>query len=280
MMMRKIAIWLLPAAAWLLWSAALAAPSEELHYVASYRGVFSAGAEVRIADLVFRTRSPAEDAPYLETELAVSSQAYSAVESFYPIRYRFRSWYWRDRSGVLASEYHEFGDPADTDHKLIYLDRPGRPFISRRLRRDRLLDIPALEAGTYRPAAARGQRRAFDRLGLLQHIRSRERLRPGRVYDAVVSNGSRMLHYRVKVEKRTTLTVAGKTWSALKLRFDGFQSDERGREEHSHRPVYLWVSADRRHIPLRAEARHALGRFRIELSAPPRAATRVAVREE
>ncbi len=253
----------------LLCSPALAGqPVEELRYRVSYQGLFSAGAKVPIADLRLRTRQPSTASPYLETELFASSARYGAVEAFYPIRYRFRSWYWRDRSGVLAAEYHEFGRPDDLEHKLIYLDDPQRPFITRNLLREGGQDLPRLRAGDYAARVAMGERRAFDRLGLLQAVRGRV-LRPGDVFEARVANGSRMMNYRVKVEKATSLFVAGGERAALKLRFDGLRYDERGRKEAAHRPVYVWVSADARHIPLLAEARAAVGRFRIELQAMP-----------
>ena len=239
-------------------------PLEELHYRVTYQGLFSAGARVPIADVKLRTRLPSPDAPYLESELFASSAPYGAVEAFYAIRYRFRSWYWCDRSGVLAAEYHEFGRPDDLEHKLIYLDDPEKPFIARNLLHEGELDLPRLHAGAYAARVAVGERHAFDRLGLLQAVRSRA-LRPGEVFEARVSNGSRMLNYRVKVEKVTRVHVAGSEREALKLRFDGIEYDRRGRAKATHRPVYIWVSTDARHIPLLAEARAAVGRFRVEL---------------
>jgi len=237
---------------------------EELHYRVTYQGLFSAGARVPIADVKLCTRLPSPGAPYLESELFATSARYGAVEAFYAIRYRFRSWYWRDRSGVLAAEYHEFGRPADLEHKLIYLDDPEKPFITRNLLQEGELDLPRLRTGVYVARVAVDERHAFDRLGLLQAVRSRP-LRPGEVFEARVSNGSRMLNYRVKVEKATRMHVAGSDWNALKLRFDGIGYDRRGREKAAHRPIYIWVSADARHIPLLAEARAAAGRFRVEL---------------
>ncbi|RMG35616.1 MAG: DUF3108 domain-containing protein [Gammaproteobacteria bacterium] len=240
---------------------------EELHYRVSYQGVFSAGARVSIADIRLRSRRPA-GAPYLESELLVSSAAYGAVEAFYPIRYHIRSWYWPDHSAVVASEYHEYGRPDDLEHKLILLDRSDRPFLTRNLLRQGRQVLSALEAGRYRPKAARGERRVFDRLGLLQAIRART-LPIGLRFTAMVSNGSKMMRYQVKVEKREVVRLDGRGWPALKLRIDGMERDARGRERPAHRPIYLWVSDEPRHIPLRAVARGAAGRIRIERVTPP-----------
>lgn len=236
---------------------------EELNYRVSYQGVFSAGAKVPIADLVLRTDRPAPDAPYLESELLVSSAPYAAVETFYPIRYRIRSWYWPDRSAVLASEYHEFGRADDVEHKLIYLDRTDQPFLSRNLLKEDQGVLQALLGGSYRAKAQPGQRHAYDRLGLLQAIRARH-LAPGSEFTRIVSNGRKMLRYRVKVEKAQLLALGGQSRHALKLRIDGLEQDERGREKPAHRPVYLWLSADSRQVPLLAVARGAAGKFYIE----------------
>jgi len=239
--------------------------SQELQYRVVYRGVFSAGAEVAIADVELGTRFPGAGA-YAEAHLRASSERYPLVEAIYPIRYRFRSWYRPDGSGVLAAEYLEYGSAADREHKLIYLDRPEAPFITRRLERT-LPDLASLERGDYRSPPSGGVRRIFDRLGLLQLVRGLE-LAPGREIEASVSNGSHLLRYLVKVESEVEIKVAGRPWRAFKVRFDGLREDKQGREKHAHRPVFIWLSVDPRHIPLVAESRHSLGLFRVELAPP------------
>jgi hypothetical protein len=248
-----------------------------LHYRVSYQGILSAGSRVNIADVTLRTREPAPDAGYHEAALTVSSAPYAYVERFYPIRYRFRSWYWSDRSGVLASEYYEYGRPDDIDHKLIYLDDRSRPFVTHTLGRADSPELSDLAEGRYHAASARGERHAFDRLGLLQAVRGMP-LGIGQVHEFRVSNGSEMLRYRVKVEKRVRVRAAGRAWDSLKLRFEGLRTDRHGNERHAHRPVYIWVSDDARHIPLLAESRHALGRFRVSLTSTGVKSTRVALR--
>lgn len=242
--------------------------AEELRYRASYQGVFSAGTQMSIADVVLSSRRGEVDAPYAETELSVSSGPYAHVEALYPIRYRFRSWHWPDVSGVLVSEYHEYGRRDDVEHKLIYLDRPEQDFVAHKVTAELAPELLSLRHGTYRPALEPGERKLFDRLGLLQHLRAQE-LSPGKSFELQVSNGSELLSYRVRVEAETTVEAAGREWPALKIRFDAFERDERGTERHAHRPVFVWLSRDGGHIPLRAESKHALGRFRIELTSGP-----------
>jgi len=253
----------------------LPVPAEELKYRASYRGIFSAGSEMAIADVVLRNRVPSLQSAYAETGMTASSANYGYVEALYPIRYRFRSWYRRDEPGVLASEYLESGRPDDIEHKLVFLDRAEAPFVTRNIQADSH-QLSRLERGKYRPRTPTGENRAFDRLGLLQHLRGQD-LKPGKVVEAQVTNGSEMLFYRVKVEKAEQLTLAGTDWNALKVRLDGLETDRHGRERHAHRPVFIWFSDDSRHLPLLAESRHQLGRFRVELVSAP-APTQVAVR--
>lgn len=238
---------------------------QELQYRAIYQGVFSAGAEVPIADVELGTRAPGGGG-YAEARLRATSERYPLVEAIYPVRYRFRSWYRPDGSGVLASEYLEYGSAADREHKLIYLDRPEAPFVTRRLNKD-IPDLARLERGDYRSPSTGVVRRIFDRLGLLQLVRGLQ-LAPGREVEATVSDGSHLMRYFVKVESEDRIQVAGRDWRAFKVRFDGLREDKLGREKHDHRPVFIWLSVDPGHVPLLAESRHSLGHFRIELVSP------------
>ena len=94
-------------------------------------------------------------------------------------------------------------------------------------------------------------------------------LRPGMQTDELVSNGKKMLRYRVTVEKQEVLQAAGRDWQALKLRFDAFKSNQHGKERPAHRPVHIWLSDDARRLPLLAVGQGAAGHFHIELKAAP-----------
>lgn len=247
------------------WFLIAGAHAGELRYQVSYQGIFSAGAKIPIADLTLSARKPSSEAAYTESELSVTSAAYEFVEAFYPIRYRFRSWYTDDRSTGLVYEYFEDSQNSGKRHRLVYLDDPEQPFVARDLLTEGELDLPALLDGSYRVVYSDGRQARFDRLGLLEHVRARQ-LQPGEQLFAQVTNGKKMLEYQVQVEKRHEIKVAGQQRAALKLRFDAVTRDKRGREKHAHRPVFIWLSDDPRRIPLRAISRHALGKFRIELN--------------
>jgi len=243
---------------------AQAASGEGLQYQVLYRGVFSIGSQIAIADVTLRSRHPGTQADYRESELVASSQAYDYVETFYPIRYRFRSWFAEDLSTGLAFEYYRQKRRSNIKHRLIYLDNPKQPFVTRDLVAEGELDLPALLDGSYRRVSSNAQEARFDRLALLQHVRAQD-LSPGREFSVRVSNGKRMMDYRVSVEARELVQAAGRNWQALKVRFDGVRINELGHEEHAHRPIFIWFSDDPKHIPLRAVSRHTLGKFTIKL---------------
>jgi hypothetical protein len=238
---------------------------EALNLQVVYRGVFSAGKDMPIADVMLHTRSPGQNTQYMETEVEVSSKAYSFVESLYPIRYRFRSWYKTDRSTCLAAEYYEKNNRRDEPrHRLIYFDREKRPFITHDVVLEGQLGLPALQAGRYPVRQHTPPVMRFDRLGFLQHVRSLP-LAVGYEADIPVSNGKYMMRYHIRVEKSEQVTVAGKAWKSIKVRFDGFKP-EGDEEEAAHRPLYLWLSDDEKRLPLRGVVRHTLGHFTFELT--------------
>lgn len=247
---------LVPMAVWADTSSA-----ERLDFEVRYRGLFSAGADVPIADVHLQTSRPG-DAEYLETEMRVTSADYAAVEAFYPIRYLFRSWYPDDRSGSLVYEYQESNQQTPEEHKLTYFDQPGEPYVTHDLvALNSKMDLPTLRSGGY-PVVEDLLR--FDRLGLLQHVRA-QTLTVGDRMQLSVSNGRQMLTYKIKVETEVQVQALGRQWDAVKVRFDGFELDERGREQAAHRPIYIWFSRDARHLPLVAVSRHTLGRFAVLL---------------
>jgi hypothetical protein len=249
--------------------------AESLQYQVLYKGLLSAGAELPIADLTLKSRKPATDASYRESELSASSQAYDYVENFYPIRYRFRSWYQQDLSNGVAFEYHRQKRNSKIKHRLVYLDNPHKPFVTHNLVTEGELDLPALLNGSYRRVSEVSGGVRFDRLGLLAYVRA-QALDTGRVLEVPVSNGKTMMKYRVSVEAREAVRALGQTWQTLKLRFDGLKLDKRGREKHTHRPVFIWLSDDAWRLPLRAVNRHALGIFLIELKQVADAGARLA----
>jgi hypothetical protein len=98
----------------------LAESVERLQYQVSYRGAFSLGKDVPIADLVLQTRLPGGVAELGEARLEVSSSAYPLVEALYPIRYRFRSWNAPRDGGLIGFE--DFEQTNRRRHRLYLRD--------------------------------------------------------------------------------------------------------------------------------------------------------------
>lgn len=247
----------------LLGGAALAGQTlERLDYQVSYRGLLSLGQDVQIADVSLHTRGLG-DSPFVrELSLEASSEAYPAVESVYPIRYRFRTWLSGDGARLVGFETYE--KTQGLRHRLYLRDGSARG-VKRLDMPDRAARraIAQLAAGDTPPGVA-DEDLLLDRLGLLQHVR-RAQLAEAKEFRFAVTNGRHPLVYRVLVEAAQTVEIGGHSVPAWKLRFDGSRVRDDGTEEPAHRPVSIWLSRAPGHLPLRADSRHAVGLFRVEL---------------
>lgn len=265
--LENIASYLIAIAILLTSQATLAQLEETLHYQARYSGIFSAGAEIGLADATMRTYYPGDTKDYLETLIEASSERYATVEALYPIRYRFRTWYQADGSAGIAGEYWEKNQNKSPKHLLIEIDDPKKPFITHDLIKIRgLMDLPLLTGGYY-VVQKQGDKR-FDRLSLLQHLRMRP-FKVGDVFSLPISNGKMMLRYQITVEKLTSINLGEKQHKSFKLRIDGFKRGKNGKEEARHRPAYLWLANDTKKTMLRIVLRLRYGRFIGELQPPP-----------
>lgn len=235
------------------------AGAESLDYQVVYRGVFSLGRDLPIADLTLESRQTVP--PGLsQTVLRASSAAYDLVERMYPIRYRFRSWARSDNGHLVGLEAYE---KTRREKHRLYL----RDGASAKMRR---LDPVSVEGGSLIDRLQAGDNPVaavttplFDRLGLLFQLR-RQPLYKGASYRLSVTNGRELLRYRVRVVSASAVEIGRRKVPAWKLRFDAVEFDEDARAVPAHRPVYIWFSRDADKTPLRADVRHAIGLFRVE----------------
>lgn len=247
----------------LIAGAANASPavSEALGYQVVYRGLFSLGRELPIADIRLDSETAAMQEEPLETTMVASSAAYAQVESVYPIRYRFRSWTDAATGHVVGLEAYE---KTHREKHRLYLRDVSTSDMRRVDPADRE-ELTDLLAGDMAPMA--NAQPLFDRLGLLTEIR-RQTLAEGTAFDVPVTNGRDRMRYRVHVQTAVGLELDGVELPSWKLRLDATEVDERGLEVAAHRPVYIWLSRDARRIPLRVDVRHAVGLFRVQLNTP------------
>lgn len=250
-----------------LFSPALAGEVETLGYEVVYRGVFSLGRDMPIADMTLATERSTVVPGLLRTRMHATSAPYNLVESTYPMRYRFRSWTEEASGHLIGLETYE--KTRREKHRLYLRDESVRGVRRLKPVSDRFGDaIHQLETGSIE--IGRYTRPLFDRLGLLQQIRRLD-LRPLAEFTFTVTNGKELMDYRVRVGGTTTLCLGGREVSAWKLRLDADERDDRGRVVPAHRPVYIWLGRDRSRTPLRADVRHAIGHFRVQLTSPIRA---------
>ena len=254
-------------------AAAAATVAEPLEYSVAYRGVFSMGRDMPIADVSLRVSEPDSGREFREFTLEASSAAYPVVESLYPLRYRYRTWANARDGNVLAFETYE--KTGKLRHRLYLRDITG-PGFSRhdpngdegaqaveRLKAGELprrISVDALDESTLSDLV-------LDRLGLLHYVRDKT-LREGAEFLLPVSNGRDRLRYRVRVEAAQSLLLHDLRLPAWKLRFDGFEIAADGTERPAHRALFVWLSRDPDHLPLRVDSRHAIGLFRVELKDP------------
>lgn len=240
-----------------------AGTSEALEYQVIYRGVFSAGADMPIVDLLLDAPMQGHSTGIRQIGLTASSLNYPLVESIFPIRYRFRSWIDPSQQGQLLG-FETYERTRKLRHRLYLRDESAAG-----MRRYDLTEgegqheMAQLEAGASPMTQVRGGQ-LLDRLGLLQRLRKQDLLEQAK-YDFAVTNGRERLDYRVKVEAAQTVTVGGFVVPAWKLRFDGLERGRDGRRVAAHRPVYVWLSRTSARIPLRVDSRQPIGLFRVEL---------------
>ncbi len=237
------------------------AGGEQLAYRVSYQGVFSFGEAMPIADLTLRTDAADGERGLAAVSLDATSAPYALVESLYPIRYRLRSWAEPGQGDLVAFESYEH--TRKRRHRL-YLRSTGRAMVRLDLESGAGREQLAQLIAGGRPDSVPPEAELFDRLGLLQWLRA-QRLSEGAEFRLPVTNGEDDLVYRVRVEAAQTLHLDGGAYAAWKLRMDGSRVDHAGAQEPVQRPVYLWLSRDARHLPLRVDSRHPIGLFRVEL---------------
>ncbi len=236
-------------------------PVEKLQYLATYKGIFTLSETINICDvsLIQRTHEPKG---YQETQMNVSSENYSFVESLFPIRYRFTSWLEPSRQQTWVYEVFERTGDKDAKHHLVRLDQEGKDFKKSDVKAAEQALLDGLAAGDFDQPDKIDYAIQYDRLGLLHALRGMQ-LQAGQEVRLSATNGKEPLRYRVKVEADKTLNLNGQQWPALKLRFESFKPDDPELKEATHRPIYIWLSNDAEKIPLLAEMRHRFGLFRI-----------------
>lgn len=245
---------------------------EKLEYEASYQGPLTANSKISIARISLQTRAvslPSIKDKLFETSMRVSSSASSFVEEQYPFRIRYLSLYRVNPVVLIAMEKYKLTD--ELKHEVVWMDHDnGR--VARYKKRVGNSALPAVlgkwldtqeHFSYYKPARHKTQDGLVDRLAMLQSLRSLA-MSPGVRYNFPVTDGKRLLHYRVDVLGLEQIQLAGKRVQAWKLVLNGFYT-KKGVTSPRHAPIHLWLSNDAARIPLRFAHQHPLGSFTVEL---------------
>lgn len=276
------------------WAANPSYLGEKLSYTISYKGVFSAMNWVEIADAVLQTEqqlTPVSGEPAYRSTLQVSTAGHKKMERFYPLRYRFESYFSVDQQRTLLIDEHK---KTHKDRREIVLvdweqrtasrykkrnpkRRQAEPAESVKAapnpRKGRAIVPPLLaelgvEQDEFRQANGADIQQLdtlLDHLSMLHSVRD-QALSPGQEIYLPVLDGDEVLSYRVRVVKQELLQQKGRDWDTFKLRFDvvapGTEVDELDQPS-----IYVWLTADERRTPVRFASNYALGRFAGELTA-------------
>lgn len=245
---------------------------EQLEYEASYRGLLTADNKIAIAKVSLQTRKvvlPAFPEPLLETSLGVSSEIFPFVEENYRFRVRIRSLYQAESFALLAREKYKLTD--DSKHEITWVDRKSGE-VGRYRTQGSGPELPAVLGNWvstdkpfrfYKPAKHKLVNGLVDWLSMLQSLRQKQ-VTLGAEYRFPVTDGKRLLEYRVEVQGEEQIQVAGKQQQAWKLVFNALYT-KKGVTSQYHAPVHLWLSKDPAALPLRFVEHHALGTFTVEL---------------
>lgn len=272
---------------------------ERLNYTISYSGIFSAMKQIDIADAVLQTEQGDFDGqPVYHSRLQVSTEAYGKMERFYPLRYRFESYFSMDLKRTLL--FDEQKKTSKEQREIVWVDwkqgaakrykrrAPANTADSETVVGDydfNVAEAPVKKKSTKRPdqlppllSELRGDTEEFrkakgadlhrmsailDQLSLLQTVRTKE-LVAGQEIRLPVLDGHDVLNYRIQVVKRESIERQGRVWDTYKLRFDGYKQ-EAGTGEADHPPMFVWLTTDERRIPVRFASDYALGQFAGEL---------------
>ncbi len=248
----------------------MAAQEEQsLTFIASYRGLFSAGLEVDIGRIELRLEATGQQPP--DILMLASTRDFDAAELIMPVRFCYRSRRDPDDQGVRQADWWSLvGNKAARGQLLA--DRRQRR-VTRLHSEVRL--AAAAGAGDssvlpQQPAPQRADqdldRRPFpaagaplDRLGVIQQLRDHPPS-VGASRELPATNGRHLVGYRTFTEARETLDWNGRSLTTLRLRIEPVVDDD-----SPDRPVWLWVSDDEQRLPLRLRSTQVHGRFEMRL---------------
>lgn len=276
--MRKSILHLLAIAALSLSAQAQAA--ERLDYIVKLKGAVTLYGWMSLADATITTdrKKRCADTQCTLTEVRMSSENHSLLESLAPTRFLFRSAYLENPPQSLSFEKRQNKNgkkyqPYGYKHSFSVRSADGRT-IDRYELASKGDSLPGEARRYLEPSApdniepmVRKQKSkplvngALDRWALIQHLRS-VALDDGYSQEFAGTDGSHQLRYKVNLEKSVSLTIHGKKQACWKLVIN---EKDIGRNQKQP-PLYLWISKSADRLPLQLEMPSDQGRIRFELT--------------
>lgn len=252
-----------------------AQPLQHWSYVVGYQGLFSAGVpvDIAVAHLEFGPVEADAETGLLQVVLEVSTRGYDTSELLFPVQYCYRSRLEAEGWATLQTDWHSRAGSKVTRGRLNF-DREKRRVVRLRARVE--LDRGGVKNAANEhgntstglhsePEQTRGEHpfppdtRPMDRLSMLLWLREQSLL-PGAVLQPAVSNGKRLLSYRIEVEGIETIEWDGGTRSSFRIRLDpGVKGDS------DIQPIWIWLSRDGERLPLLLRSSRGFGNLEARL---------------
>ncbi len=254
---------------------AAAVPNNNLMYIASYRGLFSAGFRLDIAKIIITQ-------PYVRVKgsdisqiiVSLTTRNFTKVELFFPMRFCYRT---KFKTNTLATQQADWISRLSnkaTRGRTLY-NNPSKKAIflqvERKLNTRMIADDPRKQKinnllwasnpdpDVYNVHLVNAKLPIIDRLTMLEWLR-RQNLVSGMVFNLPVTDGRKLLGFNIKVVGEEKLKWRNSMVYSWKIRLQSKFSDN-----SDDRPIWMWLSKDKQRLPLLFSSSHALGSFQVRL---------------
>ena len=252
--------------------------AETLKYDVSYKGAFTAFSWANIADASLSTRKqvPCGNAQTcLNSRVRMTSENHKVLESLYPMRFYYQSFFQQNPARTLAFEKREKKSkskyqPYGYRHKLVTISGDGKSATIHELwstgeplasNEKRYVSTdhnggkpPSVKKRSTSPVATN----ALDRWAMiytarfLPYSKGFSQTFPG-------TTGTHKLTYKVSLEGTERVRARGRDFEAWKV---SIVETKAGKRQPT---LYMWISADDSRLPVRIEMEEEIGRLRFVL---------------
>jgi hypothetical protein len=262
----------------LLLLASSLASAETFNYTIKYKGALTAFSWASLADGSIETRKLGScygRGSCLNTRVRMSSENHKLLESLYPTRFFYQSYFHEKPARTIAfekrdkknkSEYQPYG----YRHKLVTISENGREATYIELWSDGS-PLTAAEAklvstdhnGGQLPAVRKRktssvEKNALDRWAMIYTARFLP-YKQGFSQHFPGTTGNARLDYKVELTGSESIEARGKRYDAWKV---SIVETKNGKRQPT---LYLWISKDDKRIPLRVEMEESIGKVRFYL---------------